>query len=267
MGAGTIIVVGIGVFLLFHLVNSKEMVCKDCGVTEEITKTAPGSLLIEIILWCCFLVPGLIYSIWRSSSRRYQCPKRSSLNVIPVDSPMAKQIAKTIEPNSAPSSSQAEIKAMWRKTHPIATFFYNPWTICVGALALIILLRALPDTPPHSQASAASEPERSHASASDAKQEGTALKGIERIVKTFKGNATENTRPFTVPGQWEIQWDTQGDSNFMVHLRKIGDRDFHESIANVIGRKKGKSFQPESGEYYLEIEGDGAWTVKIVSFE
>ena len=32
-----------------------------------------GHLLIEIVLWCCFLLPGLIYTIWRHCSGYKGC--------------------------------------------------------------------------------------------------------------------------------------------------------------------------------------------------
>ena len=32
-----------------------------------------GSIWIEIILWLCLIVPGLIYSIWRLTTRRQVC--------------------------------------------------------------------------------------------------------------------------------------------------------------------------------------------------
>ena len=35
---------------------------------------AKGSFLIELFLWCCFVVPGLVYSIWRQCSYYYGCP-------------------------------------------------------------------------------------------------------------------------------------------------------------------------------------------------
>jgi len=51
-----------------------------------------GSLLTEVVLWCFFLVPGLIYSIWRHASVYYGCAKCGAGTVIPLDSPIARKL-------------------------------------------------------------------------------------------------------------------------------------------------------------------------------
>ena len=66
--------------------------CTACGSVFKTPKTVTrGSIIIEIILWLCFLVPGLIYSIWRMTTRYKACPNCKSLTVIPADSPIAKK--------------------------------------------------------------------------------------------------------------------------------------------------------------------------------
>ena len=45
-------------------------ICTHCRGVGNPTTTTPGSILIELVLWCLFLLPGLIYSIWRISERR-----------------------------------------------------------------------------------------------------------------------------------------------------------------------------------------------------
>lgn len=60
-----------------------------------------GSGFLEIVLWFCFLIPGLIYSLWRGSSRKYVCPSCSSAGLIPSDSPVARAMtteSSTTEP-------------------------------------------------------------------------------------------------------------------------------------------------------------------------
>lgn len=71
------------------MVKGNARFCTTCG-HEGPTKTrTKGSLLIEIILWLCFLVPGLIYSIWRISSRQPVCTSCGATTLVPPDSPMA----------------------------------------------------------------------------------------------------------------------------------------------------------------------------------
>jgi hypothetical protein len=69
------------------------LICKDCGTVGEATTETPGSIMIEIILWLCFIVPGLIYSIWRSSNRHDVCAKCGGSTILPIDSPIGAKLA------------------------------------------------------------------------------------------------------------------------------------------------------------------------------
>ena len=71
-----------------------KMICQDCGTTGVPKKVTKGSIWIEIILWLCFLIPGLIYSIWRLTTRYDACPKCKSKSIIPTDSPKGKELSK-----------------------------------------------------------------------------------------------------------------------------------------------------------------------------
>jgi RNA polymerase subunit RPABC4/transcription elongation factor Spt4 len=73
----------VAIFIIYSKFRTKEMSCNECGYVGDIRKIHRGNFLIEIILWCCFIVPGLIYTIWRSSNRFYQCPNCKSERVIP----------------------------------------------------------------------------------------------------------------------------------------------------------------------------------------
>lgn len=57
-----------------------------------------GSILIELILWCFFIIPGVIYSIWRLTSRHAACPKCGAANMIPMSSPVAQQMHQLAAP-------------------------------------------------------------------------------------------------------------------------------------------------------------------------
>jgi len=71
---------------------ANEMVCTNCGFKGKPKLMTKGSILIEIVLWLFFIVPGLIYSIWRHTSRFKGCPKCEAINMIPVDSPVAQRL-------------------------------------------------------------------------------------------------------------------------------------------------------------------------------
>jgi hypothetical protein len=63
--------------------------CPNCGTVAYPQNRKSGSPLVEILLWLFFLVPGIIYSIWRASTKRLVCPKCEHSGTIPLDSPIA----------------------------------------------------------------------------------------------------------------------------------------------------------------------------------
>lgn len=78
---------------------AKKMICTQCGTIDKPKKVPPGSLLVEIILWLCLLLPGLLYSIWRISAKRSTCPACGAINaMIPLNSPRAKQQLQAQQP-------------------------------------------------------------------------------------------------------------------------------------------------------------------------
>lgn len=68
-------------------------VCALCGSAGSPKYRYRGSILIEIILWCFFLIPGLIYSVWRQTSKEKVCRKCGSPSMIPANSPRGRQFA------------------------------------------------------------------------------------------------------------------------------------------------------------------------------
>lgn len=69
-----------------------KMICPACGSQGLPVSKTKGSLGIEIILWLCFIVPGLIYSIWRLTSRYDVCSSCQQAGMIPLNSPKGKQL-------------------------------------------------------------------------------------------------------------------------------------------------------------------------------
>jgi hypothetical protein len=76
----------------------KQCICTSCGYVGNTISETRGSLLIEIILWLFFIIPGLIYSIWRLTTRYEACPKCRNQNMIPVDSPVGKKLFEENKP-------------------------------------------------------------------------------------------------------------------------------------------------------------------------
>ena len=70
---------------------SKDLYCPNCGTVAAPKKVTKGSFFIEVFLWLLFIFPGLIYSLWRLTSRTTACPQCGAGNMIPTDSPKARQ--------------------------------------------------------------------------------------------------------------------------------------------------------------------------------
>ncbi len=76
----------------------KVWACKTCGSVGQTGSAASGSCLIELVLWMCAIVPGVIYSLWRISSRKSKCKVCGSKELVPLDSPEGRRIRDTVPP-------------------------------------------------------------------------------------------------------------------------------------------------------------------------
>ncbi len=75
------------------------MICSTCGQTGGLKTETPGSFLIELVLWLFFLLPGLIYSIWRISARKQVCASCGGAAMIPLNSPRGQQLQRELGAN------------------------------------------------------------------------------------------------------------------------------------------------------------------------
>lgn len=75
-------------------------VCPACGFVGKGKSVTPGSTGIELLMWICFIIPGLIYSLWRISARGKACPSCGNRNLIPVGSPMGRKIVAEVQQTS-----------------------------------------------------------------------------------------------------------------------------------------------------------------------
>ncbi len=57
-----------------------KIVCSQCRYVGEAAELKKGSRRTEIVLWCCFFLPGLFYTLWRQSTdgRYMGCPECNS---------------------------------------------------------------------------------------------------------------------------------------------------------------------------------------------
>lgn len=67
------------------------LVCLNCSTVERARRRTKGSGGVEILMWFFFLLPGLIYSVWRRSGKTewFECHVCGSTDLIPLDSQRA----------------------------------------------------------------------------------------------------------------------------------------------------------------------------------
>lgn len=74
---------------LFGSKVGPRLFCPTCGHEGPARLQTRGHFGIELAAWLFFILPGIIYSIWRVSSRRHVCAKCGATGLIPPDSPIA----------------------------------------------------------------------------------------------------------------------------------------------------------------------------------
>lgn len=79
---------------------SSSDICTACGHLGETRVKTRGSILIEILAWCLFLIPGIFYSLWRHSSRVDVCAKCGSEALIGVDTPRGRKLLDEFHPET-----------------------------------------------------------------------------------------------------------------------------------------------------------------------
>jgi len=91
------VAIGVGIFLKIRegfvsVERQPECICTHCHtrVTPEVH--TPGSAGLELLAWIVFLVPGLLYSLWRRNARTLICPVCKAPNPIPLTAPAAQQL-------------------------------------------------------------------------------------------------------------------------------------------------------------------------------
>lgn len=65
--------------------------CPTCGGVGRPRNRNRGSSFVEVMLWLCFLIPGLCYTLWRMGRIDRFCRVCGAPNPIPVDAPMAQR--------------------------------------------------------------------------------------------------------------------------------------------------------------------------------
>jgi len=68
---------------------SKLWYCDHCGFIGQPRRYTKGSLVLEVFLYFLMIFPGIIYSLWRLTSKFTGCPKCATQNMMPATTPKA----------------------------------------------------------------------------------------------------------------------------------------------------------------------------------
>ena len=69
-----------------------DFLCTTCGYIGVPGKANRGSGMVELALWFFLIIPGIIYSCWRSSAKYIYCPACKKETLIPATSPVAQKL-------------------------------------------------------------------------------------------------------------------------------------------------------------------------------
>lgn len=70
-------------------VKNQSVVCLHCGHEGVAKISCKGSALLEALLWLALILPGLLFSVWRFSTRERVCAACGQTRLVVSDTPAA----------------------------------------------------------------------------------------------------------------------------------------------------------------------------------
>ena len=76
-------------------------ICTHCGTANRGQRALSGSGWIELVLWLFWLLPGLIYSIWRRTGTKtcHACGRR---DLVGLQTPAGRKLVREYHPDGLP---------------------------------------------------------------------------------------------------------------------------------------------------------------------
>ena len=87
---------------------NKQYVCMECGCQRDPIDVKRGLLVIEIFLWLLYILPGVIYSIWRRMRTQQICSKCRNPSVVLTSSSRAMGVRRLMRTFSQPSMANSK---------------------------------------------------------------------------------------------------------------------------------------------------------------
>ncbi len=85
-------------------------ICSNCLYQGSPITRTKGNFWMEVFLWS-FIVPGVLYTMWRIRSRERVCPNCQRPHMIPLESPVGQRLLAHIEKSAShqqPGSPRAD---------------------------------------------------------------------------------------------------------------------------------------------------------------
>ncbi len=83
---------------------AKKYVCMECGCQRDPIDAKRGLLVIEIFMWLLYILPGVIYSIWRQVRKQQVCPNCRNPSIVLMSSSRAMGMRRLMKTFSQPST-------------------------------------------------------------------------------------------------------------------------------------------------------------------
>lgn len=86
---------------------SKDYICLVCGGQRAPVLARRGNIYIEILLWLCYIIPGVMYTLWRTVRRHEVCPDCRNPSIVKTTSPQAFELRRLMTTLSQPRDKTA----------------------------------------------------------------------------------------------------------------------------------------------------------------
>lgn len=102
---------------------SHTRICKACGTLNTEGEGLPGSGWIELVLYVCYIVPGIIYSIWRRTKKNAACVACSSRDLVQIGTPIGKSLFKQHHPDATVAAGSLHAPPAKPTQHSVSRIF------------------------------------------------------------------------------------------------------------------------------------------------
>lgn len=87
---------------------NKKYLCLECGCQRDPIDAKRGLLVIEIFMWLLYILPGVIYSIWRRVRKHQVCPNCRNPSMVLTSSSRAMGIRRLMKTFSQPPMANSK---------------------------------------------------------------------------------------------------------------------------------------------------------------